>query len=261
MGYKINLHFRFIKATEIDLLVGSLATGLCATGGFCAGTRHVVDHQVCRSVVLPLTFCSHMNCLKRINGTSFVFSAAMPALLAVSASRGIQILTDNPSMLSKLNENIHLVRSILDKVEGIHISSHPASPLIHIQLPVPAEPRSPLITTPSFVTTPRSPKNPNLNLNSLPRISNPQSVLPGQPLQFDVEAEERILQDIVDEALVQGVLITRAKRLRGQEVVEPRPAIKLAVTSALSKKDIEKATLVVKSAIGKVLSRRRKLAI
>ncbi|KAF8508713.1 serine palmitoyltransferase [Hysterangium stoloniferum] len=204
-----------VPATEIDLLVGSLATGLCATGGFCAGTRHVVDHQ-------------------RINGTSFVFSAAMPALLAVSASQGIQILTNSPSTLSTLNENVNLVRSILDKVDGIHIPSHPASPLIHIQLPPPTEPRSPLPTPTSFISSPRSPKHP---------------------------AEERILQEIVDEALVQGVLITRAKRLRGQEVVEPRPTIKLAITSALNKKDMEKAALVVKGAIGKVLSRRRKLAV
>lgn len=36
------------QASKIDMLVGSLATGLCAGGGFCAGSQVVVDHQVCR---------------------------------------------------------------------------------------------------------------------------------------------------------------------------------------------------------------------
>ena len=44
------------QATEIDLLVGSLATGLCAAGGFCAGTRHVVDHQVHPGLYADLSY-------------------------------------------------------------------------------------------------------------------------------------------------------------------------------------------------------------
>jgi len=174
----------------------------------------------------------------------------MPASLAVSASEAIQILTNSPSTLSALHENVRLARSILDKVEGIHIPSHSASPIIHIQLTK---------STPLAITSPpKSPKRgPSLEPIQISK-SNPQSVLPAHPLQFDVEAEERILQEIVDEVLAQGVLITRAKRLRGQEVVEPRPAIKLAVTSALSRKDTEKATTVVKNAIVKVLARKKK---
>lgn len=62
---------------------------------------------------------------------------------------------------------------------------------------------------------------------------------------------------MVDEALAQGVIITRAKRLRGQEMVEARPSIRLALTSALTKKETEKAVGVVKTALVKVLSKRR----
>ena len=58
---------------RVDLLVHSIANGLDSAGGFCAGPQNVADHQ-------------------RISGTSFVFSAALPALLAVSASEGIKIL-------------------------------------------------------------------------------------------------------------------------------------------------------------------------
>ena len=65
------------------MLIGSVANGLNSSRGFCAGSRIVVDFH-------------------RINGTSFFFSAAVPALLAVSASEGINILRNTPSILSTL---------------------------------------------------------------------------------------------------------------------------------------------------------------
>jgi len=48
-------------------------------------------------------------------------------------------------------------------------------------------------------------------------------------------------------------MITRARRLRGQETFEARPSIKLAVTSGLTKKEVEKAVQGVKAALVKVL--------
>lgn len=185
------------------MLLGSLANGLNSSGGFCAGSRHVVEHQ-------------------RINGTSFVFSAALPALLAVSASEGINILRNTPSILSTLQENVRAIRTILERVDCITVPSHAASPIIHI-----------------YART-----QPNKSANAT-------------PLSFDIAVEERLLQDIVDEALAQGVWITRARRLRGQEVVEARPSIRLAVTAALSRKECERAAGVVKAAAVKVLTKRK----
>lgn len=66
-----------------------------------------------------------------------------------------------------------------------------------------------------------------------------------------------MLQDIVDEALAQGVMITRAKRLKGQEMTRVRPSVRLAVSAALSRKDCEKAASVVKAAFVKVVGKRR----
>jgi 7-keto-8-aminopelargonate synthetase-like enzyme len=71
------------QATQIDMIVGSVANGLNSSGGFCAGSHSIVDHQC-------------------INGTSFVFSAVVTALLVVSASDGINILRNTPSILSTL---------------------------------------------------------------------------------------------------------------------------------------------------------------
>jgi serine palmitoyltransferase len=217
------------------MLLGSIANGLNAGGGFCAGSRNVVEHQ-------------------RINGTSFVFSAALPAILAVSASEGINILRNTPSILSTLQENIHAIRTILERVDCITIPSHPASPIIHIHLRTPTtlhhhhhhqqQHLSPLLPVPT-----NSPKSSSLN------IVNPASrdAVPA----FDITIEEQLLQDIVDEALAQGVWITRARRLRGQEAVEPRPSIRLAVTSALSRKECERAAGIVKAAAVKVLTKRK----
>lgn len=195
------------------MLLGSVANGLNSGGGFCAGSRHVVDHQ-------------------RINGTSFVFSAALPALLAVSASEGINILRNTPSILSTLQENARAIRTILERVDCITIPSHAASPIIHIY--VRAQPSAAGAATGSKSSSSKS-----------------------APPAFDIAVEERLLQDIVDEALAQGVWITRARRLRGQEVFEARPSIRLAVTSALSRKECERAAGVVKAAAVKVLTKRK----
>ncbi|KAN0134106.1 hypothetical protein V8E53_008111 [Lactarius tabidus] len=46
----------------------------------------------------------------------------------------------------------------------------------------------------------------------------------------------RATADIVDEVLAQGVWIMRAHRIRGQELVEARSIIRLAVTAALLRK-------------------------
>jgi serine palmitoyltransferase len=68
----------------------------------------------------------------------------------------------------------------------------------------------------------------------------------------ELEQEEKLLQDVVDEALAQGVLITRAARLRGQEN-EMTPTLKIMVSAAFTKKEMEKASSVLKSAITKCL--------
>lgn len=70
--------------------------------------------------------------------------------------------------------------------------------------------------------------------------------MPQQALSFDIVGVERLLQDIVDEALGQGMWITRARRRCGQELVENLRSIYLVVTAVLSRKDRERASGVVK---------------
>jgi len=93
---------------------------------------------------------------------------------------------------------------------------------------------------------------------SASKPSNYTSIFPRDSSwwECDIETEEEQLQEVVEEALSHGVMITKARRLRGQEMIEARPSIKLAMTSALTKKETEKAVNVVKAALIKVLSRR-----
>lgn len=208
------------------MIVGSCAKTLAGCGGFCAASQVITQHQ-------------------RINGTSFVFSAAMPPLLAVAASEAIGVLTDTPSVLTTLQENIRVLRGVLEKVDCITIPSHPASPIIHVQVKA---------TSPALL----SPPPPGtVKPTSLGGKSNPVSVIPHNAVAFNIDEEERLLQQVVEEALAQGVMLTRAKRLHGQEMAEPRPSIRISVTAALSKKDCEKAGSVIKAALVKVLAKRK----
>lgn len=175
----------------------------------------------------------------------------MPALLAVSASEGINILRSTPSVLTALQDNIRAARAILDRVDCITIPSHPASPIIHMYI------RS--SSSSASATNLLHPASAAAILTPTSKPSNPTSILPREAAwwDWDVEAEERVLQEVVEEAGVQGVMITKAKRLRGQEMVEVRPSIRLAMTSALTRKETEKAVGVVKAALVKVLGKRR----
>ena len=221
-----------MPASSVDMIIGSAAKTLCASGGFCAGPRVITEHQ-------------------RINGTSFVFSAAMPPMLAVAASEGISVLRDTPSVMENLRENIRVIRNVLEKLDCITVGSHPASPIIHVYVK-PSSASS--LALPSADSPPASSKT---GSHAHGGKSNPGSVIPANPTKFNLHDEERLLQQVVEECLAQGVMITRAKHLHGLEFYDPRPSIRLAVTVALSKKDCEKAAGVMKNVLVKVLGKRR----
>ncbi|KAH9016309.1 hypothetical protein EDB85DRAFT_2207835 [Lactarius pseudohatsudake] len=136
-------------------------------------------------------------------------SAAVPAVLAVSTL-----------------ENVRAIRAVLDRVEAITISLHAASPIIHIHL--------------RFAAT----LSASTSASAKPPTLNPATPAPRDAPSFDIVCEEcrGLLQYIVDEALAQGVWITRTRRLRGQEFVEARLSIRLAFTAALSRKECDHPT-------------------
>lgn len=84
-----------VDAREIDMIIGSLAGALCAGGGFCAGTVEIVEHQ-------------------RLSANAYTFSAALPAMLATTASETVRMLQEQPEMILNLRENIRTMRAQLD---------------------------------------------------------------------------------------------------------------------------------------------------
>jgi serine palmitoyltransferase len=94
------------------MIVGSLAGPLCAGGGFCAGAKDVVEHQ-------------------RVSSTAYTFSAALPAMLAVTASECINLLQSNPEILLQCRENIRLMRAQLDpRSDWVMCTSAPENPIM-----------------------------------------------------------------------------------------------------------------------------------
>ncbi|KAK2938914.1 hypothetical protein FoTM2_002132 [Fusarium oxysporum f. sp. vasinfectum] len=189
----------------VDMIIGSLAGPLCAGGGFCAGPKDVVEHQ-------------------RITSSAYTFSAALPAMLAVTASETLNLLQCNPEILAQSRENIKAMRAQLD-------------------------PRS------DWVYSPSDPENPIMLLVLRPEVVAAR--------KLGLEDQERIFLDCVEETLANGVLITRTKTRPYAHAVKPKdgawfaqPALRICVTSALSKKDIEKAGVTIRHAITKVMTRK-----
>ncbi|KAI8824289.1 pyridoxal phosphate-dependent transferase [Fimicolochytrium jonesii] len=184
-----------ISPKDVDMITASMANTLGAGGGFCCGSKEIVEHQ-------------------RLSGQGYVFSASLPALLAVSAMEGIKHVEAHPELVTRLQENSVLMRQTIRKgVQRVECSGPDESPVLHVRL----------------------------------------SDLLDQP----VDEQEKALQEVVEEAMRNGVLITRAKYVHGQELNVPSPSIRIAVSASHSRKEVEKSGSVVAAAIKKVLKSRR----
>ncbi|KAF9205646.1 serine palmitoyltransferase component [Haplosporangium sp. Z 27] len=192
-----------VSSKDIDMIVGSMANTLSSAGGFCAGPKEVIDHQ-------------------RLSGQAFVFSASIPAMLAVCASEAIKILgsPQGEKLLKDLHDNSTTFSNIiLNAPQWIELTSASGSPIMHLRFPQSA------LTTAKISTR---------------------------------DEEKLLLQEIVDEAATKdGLLITRAKYVESQELFLPRPSIRISICATHTKKEVEKAAQGIKAAFGKALSRRK----
>lgn len=84
-----------VDAAEVDMIIGSMAGPLCAAGGFCAGSDEVVEHQ-------------------RLSAAAYTFSAALPAMSAVTASETLTMLQTQSDMVTSLRDNIKVMWTQLD---------------------------------------------------------------------------------------------------------------------------------------------------
>lgn len=104
-----------VDPRDVDIIVGNLSTSFATAGGFCASSTEIVKHQ-------------------RINGLSFVFSAAMPVMMANGSTVALQLLQSQPQRLAQLRENTEIAHEVLSRLQRVTITSNPGSPLIHLQV-------------------------------------------------------------------------------------------------------------------------------
>ncbi|KAL1999741.1 hypothetical protein VTN02DRAFT_4081 [Thermoascus thermophilus] len=157
---------------------------------------------------------------QRISAAAYTFSAALPALLSTTASEALNILQTTPELITQLRENIKVMWAQLDpRSDWVYCTSAPENPIMI------------LVLKPEVVSSKR----------------------------LSVEDQQFLLQDVVDECLANGVLITRLKSL--PDNVSPKqvvpPALKVCLTTGLTKREVEKAGTIIRHAITKVLSKKR----
>ena len=105
-----------VDAAEVDMIIGSLAGPLCSGGGFCAGSDDIVEHQ-------------------RISAAAYCYSAALPAMLATTASEVLSMLETSPEMLTPVRENIKTMWAQLDpRSDWVHCTSSVENPIMILAL-------------------------------------------------------------------------------------------------------------------------------
>ncbi|WFD42989.1 serine C-palmitoyltransferase [Malassezia psittaci] len=218
--------YQNVNPDDVDFIIGNMAVAFGAAGGFVATTAFAVRHQ-------------------RINGLSFVFSAAMPVMVANGATTAMQLLTTQPQRMTNLQKNAKAIRKVLDRIDSIQIPSDGESALIHLSI------RS------KHQASGKSQSN-HLQLASKPD-SKPELV----PHDLSREEQQELLRKILLNARNQGVMIVQERRLRClqsdpafAEYID-RPSLRISVTSEMNDGEVAQAADTIRASIVSVLGERR----
>ncbi|KAI9106643.1 hypothetical protein K1719_022171 [Acacia pycnantha] len=113
-GRGLTEHFG-VPVEKLDIIAAAMGHALATEGGFCTGNARVIDHQ-------------------RLSSSGYVFSASLPPYLASAAISAIDILQENPNLVTKLKANIALLWKGLSNMQGLTIASNPESPIVYLRL-------------------------------------------------------------------------------------------------------------------------------
>ncbi|KAK4277449.1 hypothetical protein QN277_015447 [Acacia crassicarpa] len=113
-GKGLTEHFG-VPIEKLDIITAAMGHALATEGGFCTGNARVIDHQ-------------------RLSSSGYVFSASLPPYLASAAISAIDILEENPNLVTKLKANIALLWKGLSNIKGLTIASNPESPIVYLRL-------------------------------------------------------------------------------------------------------------------------------
>ncbi|GAB2294463.1 serine palmitoyltransferase component [Dionaea muscipula] len=104
-----------VPIDKIDLVTAAMGHALATEGGFCSGSARTIEHQ-------------------RLSSSGYVFSASLPPYLASAAISAIDVLEENPALVTKLKENVALLWAGLSDLQGLEIASNPHSPIVFLRL-------------------------------------------------------------------------------------------------------------------------------
>ncbi|GMM29091.1 serine C-palmitoyltransferase [Martiniozyma asiatica (nom. inval.)] len=219
-----------IPRSEIEITIGSMARAFGSSGGFCAGDKDMIYHQI-------------------LNSNGYVFSAALPPYCAVASSTVINLLENsevegqiNPYIKPLAENNQHLYElfegsKILESY--IFVRSAAYSPSLHIRL----HPKLRLA-----LGLPESYGGAGSEISKAIKNGNEENYFDEK---YNLESFK--LQCIINECLNEKVLLTRTKRILHHELLPVVPELILHSNAQFSKGEIERAFRVTERAIISVL--------
>jgi serine palmitoyltransferase len=104
-----------VPSSDVEIIAGSLSNSLGTAGGFCAGDKNIIDHQV-------------------LSSQAYCYSASLPAFLAAGAIVSLQKLAKNGQEIAfKLTENIKTFRNEFSPYPPhMELSGSNISPLLYL---------------------------------------------------------------------------------------------------------------------------------
>ncbi|KAI3790288.1 hypothetical protein L2E82_03227 [Cichorium intybus] len=113
-GRGLTEHYK-VPIDKVDIITAAMGHALASEGGFCTGSNRVIDHQ-------------------RLSSSGYVFSASLPPYLASAAITAIDVIEANPSLLTKLRDNIRTLFVKLSEIQGLKLASDVLSPIVFLVL-------------------------------------------------------------------------------------------------------------------------------
>ncbi|GMM43541.1 serine C-palmitoyltransferase [Pichia kluyveri] len=224
-----------IPRSEIEITIGSMARSFGSSGGFCAGDKDMIYHQI-------------------LTSNAYVFSAALPPYCAVAVSTIIKAIIDeevegkvNPH-IRPLKENSAYLHSLFNNSKELSkyvtVKSDSYSPSLHLRID--ADLREAL-DLPDVYGGPGSAVTKALKNGN-------------EELFFDqyYNLESFKLQTIINKCVEAKVLPTRTKRILHHEVLPIVPELILHINATHTKQDLDYAYSVVSKAIIDTLEHWRK---
>jgi serine palmitoyltransferase len=200
-----------LQPNKIDVLLGSLATSLGSVGGFCVGSREVVDHQ-------------------RLSGAGYCFSASAPPFLCTAATTALHLLEDEPELAKNLQARSAKIHEGLKKAlnGSFKVNSLPVSPIQLASLAVAGLDEAY-----------------DQNVKDLFKGSGSAVALPDlAPAQVRNNVarrklEEAILSRFVEAVADEGSVLVTYTQYLPTDSLAPRPSLKINVSLAHTEAEVE----------------------